>query len=63
MSKMLPLGNVILTCSGNRTEEGPQVNGISVATFANLESTIAILRRTADLLEESPRTFNITYLN
>lgn len=62
MSNMLPLGNVILTCSGDKTKDGPKVNGISVATFASLESTIAILRKTADLLEENPRTFNITYL-
>lgn len=62
MSQILPLGNVILTCSGDKTDHGPKVNGISVSTFASLESTIAILRKTADLLEENPRTFNITYL-
>ena len=62
MSQLLPLGNVIITCSGNKTEHGSEVNGFSVASFASSESTIAILRKTADLLEENALTFNITYL-
>ena len=54
MSEMKPLGNVILTCSGYKSGDKTYlaVEGISIASFANTESTIGILRKAADLLEE-----------
>ena len=54
MSEMKPLGNVILTCSGHKSEDKTfsVVEGISFASFADKESTIGILRKAADLLEE-----------
>lgn len=52
MAEMKPLGNVILTCSGEKNEGRQTVQGISIATFADIESTISILRKAADLLEK-----------
>lgn len=62
MANMKPLGNVILTCSGYKTEQSSDVEGISIASFADFKGTIAILRKAADLLEESPDSLIITSL-
>ncbi len=62
MADMIPLGNIILTCSGEKCNGKCMIQGISFASFTNPESTIAILRKAADLLEEGKDGENIQTL-